>query len=159
MQITVSKNAGFCPGVRRADTEVHRLIKERADDELIYTLGDLIHNGVYNASLRENGVESISMQELEQILSDTPDKTVCLVIRTHGITKETEQALALLSEKHKNLRTVDMTCPYVKRIHDIAEEHTSDDTYFLLYGSSTHPESLGIISHAKGKKRIFSSHF
>ena len=157
MQIQVSKNAGFCPGVRRADTEIHRLIKERADDELIYTLGDLIHNGVYNASLRENGVKSISMQELEQILSDTPDKTVCLVIRTHGITKETEQALALLSEKHKNLRTVDMTCPYVKRIHDIAKEHTSDDTYFLLYGSSTHPESLGIISHAKGKKRIFSS--
>ena len=157
MEIIVSKNAGFCPGVRRADEAVRKLICEKSEGEKIFTLGPLIHNGVYLASLEEKGVHSITLEELQKILSENPDERISLVIRTHGVSCETDRALKTLSQAYNGLRVVDMTCPSVKKIHKIAAEKTGDDTYFLLFGSPTHPESVATISYAKGEKRIFQS--
>ena len=148
MSITVSKNAGFCPGVRRADTEIRKLIENRADDQVIHTLGHLIHNGIYNDELKRNGVDSVELDGVENILISQPDKRVTLVLRTHGVTVEVEESLRTLGEKYGNLEVVDMTCPYVKKIHKIAEDNTGDDTYFVLFGNKSHPESIGIISRA-----------
>lgn len=155
--ITVSKNAGFCPGVRRADTEIKKLISNRADNQLIYTLGHLIHNGIYNEELKRNGVDSVELCDVEGIVKSQPEKQITLVLRTHGVTAEVENVLDSLKEKYHNLEVVDMTCPYVKKIHKIAEDNTSEDTYFVLFGNKTHPESVGIISRAKGEKSIISS--
>ena len=93
MEIILSKNAGFCPGVRRADDAVQRLIRERKDDDLIFTLGPLIHNGVYVSSLRDQGVKSINISEVEEIISSNPGKRISFVIRTHGISLEDDAYL------------------------------------------------------------------
>ena len=157
INITLSKNAGFCPGVRRADTEIRRLIDERRPDEQIFTLGHLIHNGHYNAELESLGVRSISLEQVPRIIEENREGTLTFVIRTHGITAEQEEGLHALTDGSDSVRIVDMTCPYVKKIHRIAKENTGDDTYFVLYGSPTHPESIGIMSHAKGSKCIITS--
>ena len=157
MKITLSKNAGFCPGVRRADENVMRLIKERGENSEIYTLGHLIHNGIYNRALEDMGVYSTDITAIKKRIEDNPEKKITLVIRTHGIPKFDEDELLDLSRKNPNFRVIDMTCPYVKRIHKIAEENTGDGTFFILFGSAVHPESVGIISHAKGEKAIISS--
>ena len=157
MKITLSKNAGFCPGVRRADETVMKLVQEREVGELIFTLGHLIHNGIYNESLEAIGVRAIEISELKGILRDNSDKKVTLVVRTHGITAETDRLLHDINSQYPNLDILDMTCPFVKRIHKIAKENTGDDTYFILFGSESHPESRGIISHATGKKTIVTS--
>ena len=65
--------------------------------------------------------------------------------------------LRKIERENENVKIVDMTCPSVKRIHKIAMKETGDDTYFLLFGSKTHPECMATISYAKGKKEIFSS--
>lgn len=157
MQITLSKNAGFCPGVRRADEGVHSLIRAAQNNERIYTIGSLIHNRLYNEELRSLGVSAIDISEADAILEAHKDERVTFVIRTHGIPREDEERLRALTDSHGNSCVVDMTCPYVKKIHKIAESETSEDTYFLLFGSEGHPESIGTISYAKGKKCIFSS--
>ena len=157
MEIILSKNAGFCPGVKRADQKVRHLANNKGDNDLIYTLGPLIHNRVYVSSLNDIGVNVIELSDVERIVSENPQKNITIVIRTHGITKESEEFLRRIMANNKNLNLVDMTCPSVKRIHNIAAEKTSDDTYFLLFGSPTHPESIGIFSHAKGLKRIITS--
>ena len=157
MKITVSENAGFCPGVRRADEKIRFIINENVKDRVIYTLGHLIHNGIYNSDLESKGVFSVSISEIEGILSANRDKEVVLALRTHGITLEDETKLQNLGKKYGNLKLVDLTCPYVKRIHKIAEENTSDNTFFALYGNPNHPESIGIISRAKGDKAIVTS--
>ena len=157
MEIILSKNAGFCPGVRRADDTVNSLISRRCSGESIYTLGPLIHNGVYVRSLEALGVYSISLDALEDKLISAEGLPVTLVIRTHGISKDENGRLDVLKERFPNLRVVDMTCPSVKRIHKIAEENTNEKTYFLLFGSPTHPESVASISYAIGEKCIFSS--
>ena len=117
MKITLSKNAGFCPGVRRADEAVHKLISSSDGNERIFTLGHLIHNGQYNRSLEEKGVRSISLEELTSVLDESDGAPVTLIIRTHGITLECESEIRELQLHHPELKVVDMTCPYVKKIH------------------------------------------
>ena len=157
MEIILSKNAGFCPGVRRADQSVRGLISERKSGELIFTLGPLIHNGVYVSSLAEEGVRAIELNTLPKILKDNPGVPITVVIRTHGISVEDDLFLQALASEYTNLKVVDMTCPSVKHIHDIATKHTDENSYFLLFGSPTHPESVATISYAKGDKAIISS--
>ena len=156
MKIIRSKNAGFCPGVRRADEAVRELIKNAEPGQNIFTLGKLIHNDLYNSELEGLGVLSVDLDFLEEFLTTSKDK-VTLVVRTHGITKESEDKLVNLCRKYKNFSYVDMTCPFVKKIHNIAKENTNENTYFLLYGSPSHPESIGIISYAFGEKQFIGA--
>ncbi len=157
MEIILSKNAGFCPGVKRADKEITSLIERRSPDERIYTLGKLIHNASYISELEAEGVFSLEADEIEDVLKESTDIKTTLVIRTHGITKEYSEFLDKLTKEYPRLSLVDMTCPSVKRIHKIAEENTSDETFFVLFGNEKHPESQGIISYAYGDKIIISS--
>ena len=157
MQIILSENAGFCPGVRRADKAVRELIKNRKSNEVIFTLGPLIHNGVYVASLEEEGVRSVKISELSGIIENNPEKKLTFVIRTHGVSVEDSTYLRQLEAENSNVKIVDMTCPSVKRIHDIALKNTDDGSFFILFGSPTHPESVASLSYAKGEKAIISS--
>ena len=86
MIITVSEYAGFCPGVKRADREIRRLIESY--DGKIFTLGKLIHNRLYVEELESLGVKSVDISELVNFLLENPKERVMLVIRTHGVTKE-----------------------------------------------------------------------
>ncbi len=157
MNITLSKNAGFCPGVKRADKEVMRLVCERQEGERIFTLGKLIHNDIYNENLASMGVFAIGIKELEEELKKDSETKATLIIRTHGITKEIGERLDILMSEYPALSVIDMTCPSVKKIHKIAEENTADNTFFVLFGNENHPESQGIISYAYGEKVIISS--
>ncbi len=114
MNIILSKYAGFCPGVRRADTELQRLINSNENAE-IYTLGDIIHNRIYNESLANKGVHSVKISDIESILENSKNKNVILAIRTHGIPKEEEEYLNSLKIDHPNFYIADLTCPYVKK--------------------------------------------
>lgn len=154
--VTVAKNAGFCFGVKRATDKIESRCAD-ADGTHIYIIGELIHNGIYNRSLSERGVRIIDVADAESVAreSDSGTKTE-IYIRTHGIPKEDEERLRALGQKHENLSIVDMTCPFVKRIHKIADENTGEDTLFLLLGTRGHPEAEGIMSYARGDKEIFS---
>ncbi len=156
MKITVSKNAGFCPGVKRADAALNNLIEGRTAAEHIYTLGKLIHNKGYCERLESLAVKSIEFNEVKSTLDSHEGEKMILVIRTHGITKEQNDYLSSLEAQHLNFKVVDMTCPSVKRIHKIAEENTGDDTVFLLFANPSHPEAIGIMSYANGEKYTVS---
>ena len=154
--ITVAKHAGFCFGVERATEAVEKKIKDRRNGEKIYTLGHLIHNDGYLAYLEANGVYSVEISDIDEICAKaTKDEPVTVYIRAHGITVEAEKILRECKEKNQYFDYVDMTCPYVKKIHKIAKENTNDDTLFAVLGSATHPEVVGIISYAEGEKIVF----
>ena len=155
MKTVLAKGSGFCQGVRRADEALNKLIKEN-EGARIFTLGSIIHNRIYNEALAERGVRAVSYEEIAQIL-DMCDERIILVGRTHGITKEEEAALRALEVKHPGFTFHDMTCPFVKRVHKIAEDNTGDNTLFLLYSDPGHPEAVSTLSYAKGEKLPFSS--
>ncbi len=155
MKITVAKNSGFCSGVRRADSGVRRLLG--SDSGRLFTLGHLIHNRLYNEQLKELGVNNIDLEDVrDEIEKDTTQK-MTLIIRTHGIRKEEEELLSKYKKIYPNFDYIDMTCPFVKKIHMIADENTDDSTIFLLFCDPDHPEAKGILSYVHGQYAAFSS--
>ena len=152
MKITVAKNAGFCFGVSRAAERIEMLL--RAEDKKVYTFGELIHNRIYNEELAKKGVSVIeTLSEAERIAKSKIPSTV--VIRTHGLAKEIKNALLGLKENYPDFDVEDMTCPFVSKIHRIAENETDENSIFFLLATENHPESVGIVSHAKGKVVTF----
>ena len=158
MPVTIAKNAGFCFGVKRATDFTESLIAE-CPNARIFTVGTLIHNPQFNEALAKKGVCAVSVADAERLLSERTNDALpyYFVIRTHGITKEEHLILLNAQKKYPIVHIKDMTCPFVTRIHDIAKAETGEETRFILLGTPTHPEVLGIMSYAKGEKLIFSS--
>ena len=155
MKVELSKHAGFCPGVKSADKKINEAIALKS--HRIFTLGRLIHNNLYIEELKEQGVRVTCLEKLEENILEDKDTPMLLIVRTHGITKETERQLLDLKAKYPSFSYIDATCPFVKKIHKIAEENTSDETVFLLYSDPKHPEAEGTMSYANGLKYAFSS--
>ena len=157
MEITVAKNAGFCFGVKRATDSLEAAIERKSEGERIFTLGTLIHNDTYNAMLKDKGVRVTSIDEVRALSeSASSDAPVTIFIRAHGIPKQDEALLSSLSEKNPCFRYFDCTCPFVKKIHNIAKQHSAEDNVLLVLGGSEHPEVVGILSYFEHEKYVFA---
>lgn len=156
MKITVAANAGFCFGVKRATDRLEKALADAGTGETVATLGHLIHNESYNEALEKRGVRTLCDGELEALAAGA-DAThpVTVLVRAHGCTRETEQMLNRYAEVNPHFRWLDCTCPYVRKIHDIARRMSGEDRIFLVIGSEKHPEVVGILSWFEGEKYVF----
>ena len=162
MELIVAKNAGFCPGVRRAVDTVYRLIDENPGARIV-TLGELIHNPIVTGELAARGVKSVSDGDLEAMLSRDSDIPLIAVVRAHGMTRETEELLERLTKENGCFSYVDCTCPFVKNIHRIAEEESRPyadrphDAIGIIFGDPDHPEVKGIRSRFRCDTKILAT--
>lgn len=144
MEIKLAKTAGFCFGVKRA---VDMVYEQSDKDKKVYTYGPIIHNDEVVKELRAKGVEIIdSEEELKNIKEGT------VVIRSHGVQKYIYDIC-----EANNLEIIDATCPFVKKIHRIVEEHSANNTHVVVIGNSNHPEVLGIVGWAKGPVTVIEN--
>ena len=134
MKVKVAGTAGFCFGVQRAVDKVYELI-EKSEDKPIFTLGPIIHNEEVVKDLEKKGVRAIEVQEL-----DTLPKDSIVVIRSHGVGKEVYDLL-----KENNLSYVDVTCPFVLKIHKIVKDASAAGDQIVIIGNENHPEVEGIM--------------
>ncbi len=156
MELKVLESSGFCPGVLRATREIEKALA-KDDGVRICVLGELIHNRTYMDMLEEKGVLTVEVEDIERLARESDGgKQTVLFIRAHGVSRETEELLRRLCREHGRFEVRDMTCTFVRRIHDIVEENTAEDTLLLLFGTESHPEVEGIKGHAKGKVIVFS---
>lgn len=125
--IEVAKTAGFCYGVKRAVDGVYEAI---ANGEKIATLGALIHNRQVIEDLAKKGVYAY------ESVSDIPEGYT-IVIRAHGVGKK-------IYEKIGDRKYIDLTCPFVSKIHRIVEEHHKNGYKIIIIGDKNHPEVRGI---------------
>jgi len=131
LKITVAKSAGFCFGVKRA---VDTVYKEVESGEHVYTYGPIIHNDEVVADLAAKGVRVVdSIEELKTLPKGT------IIIRSHGVSKKEQEELS--SYGHK---TVDATCPYVKKIHKAVMDNSKAGQHIIIIGNNRHPEIEGI---------------
>lgn len=129
MSITVAKTAGFCYGVKRA---VDAVYDKLGQGQKIATLGALIHNRQVVSDLESKGVK------VYERVCDVPDDTT-LIIRTHGVGKE------IMDELHsRKIPYIDLTCPFVNKIHKIVNEHYNKGYQIIIVGDAQHPEVKGI---------------
>ena len=136
MKVEVAKTAGFCFGVDRAVSTVYRLLEE---GKRTATLGPIIHNPQVTGDLAARGVVTVNDP------AETP-KGCTLVIRSHGVSQAVEEKIRAL-----DIPCVDATCPFVKKIHQLAAAAGDQGKTFLLAGDRDHPEVQGILGHCKGE--------
>ena len=156
MRITVAAHAGFCFGVKRATDCLEAALAGARPGETVATLGHLIHNERYNEDLRRRGVVTVSEADLPALAGRADaEHPVTVLVRAHGCTKETEAALSGFAADHPHFRWLDCTCPYVKKIHRIAESQAGDDRILVIIGDEKHPEVVGIRSWFGGETVVF----
>ena len=152
MKIIKAESAGFCPGVKRAVDCVNELL---GGVRRVYTLGMLIHNPPLVSSLEARGLKVIGEEELDAVAASAKEgDEVCVVIRAHGVTKEVEEKLSSLKAINPAFDYIDMTCPYVKKIHKIAHEETKNGAFLAVLGNEEHPEVRGIVSRSQGEYAV-----
>lgn len=125
--ITVARTAGFCYGVKRAVDSVYSEIEKGTRLGII---GALIHNRQVTEDLEKKGVYSYK----------TPDEIpedCTVVIRAHGVGKD-------VYEKVSRRPFIDLTCPFVEKIHKIVREYYNKGYEIVIVGDKNHPEVIGI---------------
>ncbi|CVI67254.1 4-hydroxy-3-methylbut-2-enyl diphosphate reductase [Clostridiales bacterium CHKCI001] len=134
MEVVVAKSAGFCFGVKRAVDRVYEEV-EKHSDQPIYTFGPIIHNEEVVCDLEEKGVQVIDSEEELKGL----EKGI-VVIRSHGVSRNIYELL-----NRPGIQVIDVTCPFVKKIHRIVDEQSKAGYRIVIIGNAKHPEVQGII--------------
>ncbi len=149
MKITVASHGGFCFGVRRATEAVEAAI-EKGEGEIL-TLGRLIHNDGYCASLEQRGVRTVGVEDVPALLNKAETgASLTVVIRAHGELSSVVDTLMDAARRYPNLTLLDCTCPFVEKVRRIARENSGPKKKFFLLGAPNHPEVQGILSCADG---------
>ena len=133
MQIRLAETAGFCFGVERAVALAEQTARTCKN---AVTLGPIIHNRHVVERFERLGLHEISSAEEAE-----PGQTV--VIRAHGIPVSEQRMLSA-----RGAAAVDATCPFVKKIHVIAQKAERDGRSLLIIGTPTHPEVAAIASYS-----------
>lgn len=144
MEFIVAKNAGFCFGVKRAIDETYRILN--SSSKKVYSIGSLIHNELVINELYDKGL--VEINDFDDICSLHDEK---VIIRTHGIEKETYKLL-----KKNGNDIINLTCPFVSKIHNIVKEYSDLGYKILVIGDKNHPEVKGIVSYGKEVSVVFS---
>ena len=141
MRVLLAKTAGFCFGVDRAVKLTYQLL---AEGRKVATLGPLIHNPQVVADLAGKG--ALTCEDLD----DVPDGYE-VVIRSHGVPARVYEKI-----NTRGLAFHDATCPFVSKIHKLAEEAGKNGALLLVAGDAKHPEVQGIVGHTTGPVLVFA---
>ena len=144
MKVKVARTAGFCFGVKRAVDKVYQLIEQGIQP--IYTLGPIIHNEEVVSDLAARGVQVIEEKNLDTLSEGT------VVIRSHGVGREVYDKL-----EANHLDYVDVTCPFVLKIHRIVEKQSQVGKHIVIFGDPGHPEVQGICGWCEGAYTVLKN--
>ncbi len=134
MPLEIAAHAGFCMGAKRA---VEAAEKAAEDCVLTCTLGELVHNPQVVEELREKGIAPAGS------IQEAAGKRV--LIRSHGVAPQVLEQL-----QNAGCTILDLTCPFVDRLHRIVEASSRDGTPVILAGERDHPEVRGTAGWAHG---------
>ena len=143
MEILLAKSAGFCFGVQRAVDTAY----EHADEENVYTYGQIIHNEEVVGDLEKHGVKVIENDDDLKLIKDSK-----VIIRSHGAEKSVYDIL-----KKNNNEIIDATCPFVKKIHNIVMEECEKGHTIVIVGDRKHPEVKGIMGWCIGEPVVIGT--
>ena len=115
--------------ILQAVSYTHLDVYKRQCQDRLFTLGPIIHNEEVVNDLEKKGVRVASEEELK-----TLPKGSTVVIRSHGVGKKVYDQL-----KECGLSYVDVTCPFVLKIHRIVEKESKAGSHIVIIGDPDHP--------------------
>jgi len=142
-RIMLARTAGFCMGVRRALRMVLNAADEPSRPVPIKTIGPLIHNRQVLQVLEKRGVVAAGGDESEQIGT--------AVIRAHGLSEQEQDEL-----RHRCREVLDATCPHVRRVQQILQQHAAEGYTCVVVGDAGHAEVKALLSFTDGAGHVIS---
>lgn len=132
---------GFCSGVVLAIKALNDAIKNYPNKH-IYCLGWIVHNKNVIEEFLEKNVIFLDdkVKSRYELIQELNDDNAVVVFSAHG-TSENVLELA----QSKGFITIDATCKYVSKVHEIIKEKMSDHKIIYI-GKKNHPESISTLS-------------
>ncbi|MBP3354331.1 MAG: 4-hydroxy-3-methylbut-2-enyl diphosphate reductase [Bacteroidales bacterium] len=139
--VEIDTKSGFCFGVV---TAIKKAEEELEKGNILYCLGDIVHNNEEVERLKQKGLVTINHEEFKQL------KNTKVLLRAHGEPPETYR----IAEEN-NIEIIDATCPVVLRLQQqIKEAYTKGDREkeeIVIYGKRGHAEVNGLVGQTEGK--------
>jgi (E)-4-hydroxy-3-methyl-but-2-enyl pyrophosphate reductase len=135
MKIIISKEIGFCSGVRRAIKMAFDICEK---NEKVFSIGEIVHNETVMSDFPQIFVSN------EKAISSVNNEDFPVLLRAHGVTKEFENKIS-----NKYSKVIDLTCPIVYNVFGLVEKYSFSGYDILIYGKKDHPEVRAILSRAK----------
>ena len=134
MKITITKDAGYCFGVRDAVNMAYSASKKYGD---VYMLGSIVHNEKVVNDLKIAGAKIV--RSLEDVPTNSP-----ILFRAHGTVNHLwEEA------KKNNMKIIDATCPLVYEIHHEVKKISKEGRKVIVIGDHGHDEVIAIADQVK----------
>jgi 4-hydroxy-3-methylbut-2-en-1-yl diphosphate reductase len=144
VNIEIDKKSGFCFGVVKA---IAKAEEELAKGEVLYCLGDIVHNGKEVERLEKMGLITIDHEQFAQL------HDARVLLRAHGEPPSTYEIA-----KQNNITLIDASCPVVlklqSRIKNAYEIAAEEETQIVIYGENGHAEVNGLVGQTNGKALI-----
>lgn len=133
-KVLLASPRGYCAGVDRAVETVEKALEKYGAP--VYVRKEIVHNKYVVETLQERGV--IFVDETD----DVPEGAH-LVFSAHGVSPAVRESAA-----HRNLLTLDASCPLVTKVHNEARRFARDGYHILLVGHQGHEEVEGTAGEA-----------
>ncbi|WP_298639052.1 4-hydroxy-3-methylbut-2-enyl diphosphate reductase [uncultured Prevotella sp.] len=146
MKIEIDSGSGFCFGVTTAITKAET---ELSDGNILYCLGDIVHNGMECKRLKRMGLITINHDEMKRL------HDVKVLLRAHG---EPPETYALAEEN--SIEIIDATCPVVLQLQRrIKRQYDANpEAQIVIFGKPGHAEVLGLVGQTNGTAKVIA-HF
>lgn len=142
MPVIVAEKAGFCSGVSFA---FDRIMKEAKLHGRGFTFGPIVHN--------EEVVNYLKKYSISVVKKPEEADGAFLAVRSHGVSPQTLKEIESLNRT----KIIDLTCPRVRRVQEIAAELHKKGIQVVIFGNEEHPEVKGLIGWTGGKAVVVSS--
>ncbi len=147
MNIDIDKKSGFCFGVVYAIQKAEEILE---NNETLYCLGDIVHNGVEVDRLKKKGLITIDHKQLKEL------KNCKVLIRAHGEPPETYKTIL-----ENNIELIDASCPVVLKLqNNIQEGHQKskeEEGQLVIYGKKGHAEVNGLVGQTQNKAIVIEN--
>jgi 4-hydroxy-3-methylbut-2-enyl diphosphate reductase len=144
MNIHIEENSGFCYGVVKVVDMADKILD---NGEILYCLGQIVHNEMEVSRLEKKGLKTISHEDLSSL------HDCRLLIRAHGEPPSTYEIA-----KKNRIVIIEGTCPIVHNIQlAIASRASEKDSMIVIFGKKDHPEVRGLFEQAPDKTVIIKS--
>jgi len=147
MNVEIDKRSGFCFGVVYAIQKAENELKNK---DILYCLGDIVHNSEEVKRLENKGLKTINHDEFKKL------KNAEVLIRAHGEPPETYKTAI-----KNNIKLIDASCPVVLKLQNKIktgfDKTKIKNGQIVIFGKKGHAEVNGLVGQTNGNAIVISS--